>query len=107
MRHTRVANPGGTAVRLNTATVDGRVVADELVIEAGGLDLRDSTVGALDDPARALPAADGWVEPAGLVYRGVPGHRAAAAGLAAPDAGLRGPAVVTGGGRAAPCRSRW
>lgn len=75
MRYTRVANPGGTALRLNTTTVEGRAILSELVLEAGGLDLRDSTVGALhDDPAHALPDADGWVEANGLVYRGVPGR---------------------------------
>jgi hypothetical protein len=43
----------------------------ETVIEQGGIDLRDSTVGALyDDPAR-MP---GRVEVNGLVYRGMPGH---------------------------------
>jgi len=75
MRHTRVANPGEVALQLNTTTVEGRAVLDELVIEAGGLDLRDSTLGALhDDPATALPDADGFVDANGLVYRGVPGH---------------------------------
>jgi hypothetical protein len=71
MRHTRIAHPTGTAFRLNTATVEGRVNISETVLEQGGIDLRDSTVGTLyDDPAR-LP---GRVEVNGLVYRGMPGH---------------------------------
>jgi hypothetical protein len=73
--HTRVANPDGVALRLNTATVQGRAVLSELVVERGGLDFRDTAVGAFyDDPASALPAEDGFVELSGLTYRGVPGH---------------------------------
>jgi hypothetical protein len=73
--HARVANPGGVALRLNTATVEGRAVLSELIVERGGLDFRDTTVGAFyDDPASALPAEDGFVELTGLTYRGVPGH---------------------------------
>lgn len=73
LQRTRLSNPTGAALRLNTATVDGRAVLSRLVIEHGGIDLRDSTVGTLyDDPAR-LPA-DSWVEVNGLVYRGMPGH---------------------------------
>ena len=75
LRHTRVANPGQVALRLNTATVDGRAILSELVVERGGLDFRDSAVGAFqDDPASALPDGDGLVELSGLTYRGVPGH---------------------------------
>jgi hypothetical protein len=75
LRHTTVANPGGVALRLNTATVDGRAILSELVVERGGLDFRDSAVGAFqDDPAAALPAQDGFVELSGLTYRGVPGR---------------------------------
>jgi hypothetical protein len=74
-RHTTVANPGGVALRLNTATVAGRASLSELVVERGGLDFRDTAVGAFyDDPASALPAEDGFVELSGLTYRGVPGH---------------------------------
>ncbi len=47
----------------------------QLVVERGGLDLRDSAVGAFwDDPVSALPAEDGFVQLTGLTYRGVPGH---------------------------------
>jgi hypothetical protein len=75
LRHTRVANPGEVALRLNTATVEGRAILSELVVERGGLDFRDSAVGAFqDDPASALPDEDGFVELSGLTYRGVPGH---------------------------------
>jgi hypothetical protein len=75
LERTRVANPGGVALRLNTAAVEGRAVLSELVVERGGLDFRDSTVGAFyDDPASAVPAEDGFVELSGLTYRGVPGH---------------------------------
>jgi hypothetical protein len=71
LRGTRIAHPAGTALRLNTATVEGRVILSEAVIESGALDLRDSTVGALhDDPVRIR----GQVEANGLVYRGLPGH---------------------------------
>jgi hypothetical protein len=71
LRHTRLSHPSGTAFRLNTATVEGRVVMSETVIEHGGVDLRDSTVGTLyDDPA----SVRGAVETNGLVYRGMPGH---------------------------------
>jgi hypothetical protein len=71
LRGTRISHPTGTALRLNTATVEGRVVLSETEIGPGGLDLRDSTVGSLyDDPARIR----GWVETNGLVYRGLPGH---------------------------------
>jgi hypothetical protein len=76
LRHTRLANPGGVALRLNTATVEGRAILSTLVVERGGLDFRDSAVGAFhDDPANGLPAEDGFVELSGLTYRGVPGHR--------------------------------
>ena len=75
LRQARVANPGQVALRLNTATVDGRAILSELVVERGGLDFRDSAVGAFwDDPASALPAEDGFVQLTGLTYRGVPGH---------------------------------
>ncbi|HEV7656630.1 MAG TPA: hypothetical protein VGP36_18100 [Mycobacteriales bacterium] len=71
MRGTRVSHPSGTAIRLNTATVEGRVAMSETEIESGELDLRDSSVGTLyDDPARAK----GAVEVNGLTYRGMPGH---------------------------------
>jgi hypothetical protein len=74
-RQTRVANPGGVALRLNTATVEGLAMLSELVVERGGLDFRDSAVGGFyDDPAGALPDQDGFVELSGLTYRGVPGH---------------------------------
>jgi len=74
-RQTRVANPGGVALRLNTATVEGLAMLSELIVERGGLDFRDSAVGAFyDDPASALPDQDGFVELSGLTYRGVPGH---------------------------------
>ena len=87
----RVANPGGIALRLNTATVEGRAILSDLAVDGGGLDLRDSAVGALyDDPAGALRRDDGFVQLSGLTYRGVPGHpgvsRAGPAGLARPDA---------------------
>jgi hypothetical protein len=75
LARTRVANPGGVALRLNTAAVEGRAVLSELVVERGGLDFRDSAVGTFyDDPAGALPDEDGFVELSGLTYRGVPGH---------------------------------
>lgn len=75
LRQARVANPGQVALRLNTATVDGRAILSELVVERGGLDFRDSAVGAFwDDPASALPTEDGFVQLTGLTYRGVPGH---------------------------------
>lgn len=71
MRRTRVSHPSGTGLRLNTATVDGRVTLSETEFERGAVDLRDSTVGALyDDPAR-VPGA---VQVNGLVYRGMPGR---------------------------------
>ncbi|HST64482.1 MAG TPA: hypothetical protein VLM05_04775 [Mycobacteriales bacterium] len=71
LRRTRIAHPSGTALRLNTAVVDGRAILSEAEIESGALDLRDSTVGTLyDDPARVR----GEVEANGLVYRGLPGH---------------------------------
>jgi hypothetical protein len=71
MRRTRVSHPHGTGLRLNTATVDGRVTISETDFGRSILDLRDSTVGALyDDPARVT----GEVQVAGLVYRGMPGH---------------------------------
>jgi hypothetical protein len=73
MRGTRLHHPGGLALRINTATVEGRLVLDGLVVERGGVDLRSSTVGALHDDPVALPAEDGWVELTGLAYRGVPG----------------------------------
>ncbi len=75
LKQTRLANPGSTTLRLNTAVVEGRAILSALVVEAGGLDLRDSAVGTLhDDPRTALPDADGFVQVAGLTYRGVPGH---------------------------------
>ena len=75
LRHTTVANPGGIALRLNTATVEGRAILSTLAVDGGGLDLRDSAVGALyDDPAGALRRDDGFVQLSGLTYRGVPGH---------------------------------
>jgi hypothetical protein len=74
LRQTRLSNPGGTALRLATAVVEGRAILSETVVEAGGLDLRDATVGALhDDPASVLPDG-GRVEVTGLTYRGVPGR---------------------------------
>ncbi len=74
MRHTRLSHPaGGAAFRLNTATVDGRVVMSETLVESGQLDFRDSTVGQLYDAPERLPP-DGEVLVGGLIYRGVPGH---------------------------------
>lgn len=71
LSHTTLAHPTGTALRLNTATVEGRVVVSDAVVESGAVDYRDSTVGGLyDDPTR-LP---GDVELNGLVYRGLPGR---------------------------------
>lgn len=75
LRHTTVANPGGIALRLNTATVEGRAILSTLAVDGGGLDLRDSAVGAFyDDPAGMLRRDDGFVQLSGLTYRGVPGH---------------------------------
>ena len=75
LRHTTVANPGGIALRLNTATVEGRAILSTLAVDGGGLDLRDSAVGALyDDPVGMLRRDDGFVQLSGLTYRGVPGH---------------------------------
>lgn len=73
MRHTRLHHPGELALRVNTATVEGRLVLDGLVVERGGIDLRSSTVGELHDDPIALPDEDGWLELTGLTYRGVPG----------------------------------
>lgn len=74
LRHTRLTHPaGGAALRLNTATVDGRVVMSETIVESGELDFRDSTVGQLYDAPERLPP-DCEVQVGGLVYRGVPGH---------------------------------
>jgi hypothetical protein len=71
LNRTRLDNPAGTALRLNTAVVDGRVVLYLLTIAHGDLDLRNSTVGLLyDDPTR-IPAG---VEVDGLVYGGLPGR---------------------------------
>jgi hypothetical protein len=64
---------GGTAFRLNTASVDGRVILSEAVLGGGEVDLRDSTVGALYDAPELLPPGLA-VETSGLVYRGLPGH---------------------------------
>jgi hypothetical protein len=74
LRRTRLGHAaGGTAVRLNTATVDGRVILADAVLERGELDLRDSTVGQLYDAPERLPPGVA-VEASGLIYRGVPGH---------------------------------
>jgi hypothetical protein len=71
LRRTHLEHPTDTALRLNTATVEGRVILADAAIAAGGLDLRDSTVGGLyDDPVRAA----GFVEVNGLTYRGLPGR---------------------------------
>lgn len=75
LRRARLANPGGVALRVNTATVEGRLILTDLTVERGGIDLRDSTVGALhDDPAALLPDEDGWIALSGLTYRGLPGQ---------------------------------
>jgi hypothetical protein len=73
LRHTRLSHPTGTAFRLNTATVEGRMIMSETVLESGDLDFRDSTVGQLYDAPERLPAGAA-VEANGLVYRGLPGH---------------------------------
>ncbi|HEX6756237.1 MAG TPA: hypothetical protein VF109_09870 [Mycobacteriales bacterium] len=81
LRRTRLSHPGGIALRLNTAVVEGRVILDQVAVQQGGVDLRDSTIGTLhDDPATMLPAQDGWVELGGLTYRGVPGRLGVTAG---------------------------
>lgn len=72
LRGTTVTHPTGTALRLNTTTVEGRAILDQVVIGSGELDLRDSSLGTFqDDPAR-LP---GPVHADGLTYRGLPGRR--------------------------------
>ena len=73
LRGSRLANPGGTALRLNTATVEGRAAMSRVAIEAGGVDLRDSAVGALHDDPTGMLAPDGWIDLDGLTYRGLPG----------------------------------
>ena len=74
LRRTRLSHPaGGTALRLNTATVEGRVVLSETEVDSGELDYRDSTIGALFDAPERLPAGV-TVRAGGLVYRGIPGH---------------------------------
>jgi hypothetical protein len=73
MRQTRLSHPGGIAIRLNTATVEGRVIASETDVASGTVDFRDSTVGQLYDAPERLPPGVA-VEVSGLVYRGVPGH---------------------------------
>lgn len=71
LRRTRLSHPTGTAFRLNTATVEGRVILADAVVEHGALDFRDSTVGTFYDDPAGVP---GGVELDGLTYRGLPGH---------------------------------
>lgn len=71
LRGTTLSHPAGTALRLDTTTVEGRAVLAELVVADGGLDFRDATVGTFsDDPTRT----PGPVQLDGLTYRGLPGH---------------------------------
>ena len=72
LRGTTLSHPADTALRLNTTTVEGRAILDQLVVRSGDVDLQDSSLGTLhDDPAR-LP---GRVRMDGLTYRGLPGRR--------------------------------
>lgn len=71
VRGTTLTHPAGTALRLNTTTVEGRTVLDQADVR-GELDLRDCTLGTFsDDPARV----PGRVQLDGLTYRGLPGRR--------------------------------
>lgn len=71
LRGTVLEHPRGTAFRLNTATVDGRLILHQATVRSGTLDFRDSAVGAFfDDPDRV----PGEVALDGLTYRGLPGQ---------------------------------
>lgn len=71
LRGTTLSHPAGTALRLNTTTVEGRAVLGGLVVAEGGLDFRDATVGTFHDDPTRMP---GPVQLDGLTYRGLPGH---------------------------------
>jgi hypothetical protein len=69
-RGTVLEHPTGTALRLNTATVDGRLILHPATVRSGVLDFRNSTVGTFSDDPSRVPGA---VELDGLTYRGLPG----------------------------------
>lgn len=73
MRGSRLSAGTGAALRLNTATVDGRAILHGLTVTSGDVDLRDSTVGALHDEAGRSLADSAGIYLDGLTYRGVPG----------------------------------
>jgi hypothetical protein len=109
-RHARVANPGQVALRLKTATVDGRTILSSWSWSAAA-----STSGTPRSARSGTtrPAAAGRGRVRRTERADVPGRagaprrdRAGAAGVAAPDAGLRGQAVPAAGRRVSRCGAR-
>jgi hypothetical protein len=72
IRAGRLRNERGLALRLSQATVQGPLIMTPVTVEAGGVSLRDASVGALhDDPSDLDAGVPLWLD--GLTYRGIPG----------------------------------